>query len=117
MRTSSSSRVAARPSASGHCEKGPESIAAPGFSVKECRGSVEIVTGMPRRVDAASSCRRLCQRAITPAVGAAPSRLKCVMWRALMYSSVDGSPKVGSASLNAPSGPMAIIVWKKSPTF
>ena len=35
-----------------------------GLSWNECRGSVETVTGMPRRVVAASSCRRLCHSAI-----------------------------------------------------
>ncbi len=115
--TSAASRVAARPSASGHCENGPASIAAPGFSVNEWRGSVEIVTGMPRRVDAASSCSLLCQRAIAPAVGATPSRLKCVMPFSTTYSRFDGSPNTGSASASSPSSPMVIIVWKKSPAF
>ena len=54
-------------------------IAAPGLSLNEWRGSVEIDTGMPRRVDAASSCSLLCQAAMSLAFGATPSRLKWFM--------------------------------------
>ena len=89
-------------------------IAAPGLSLNEWRGSVESVTGMPRRVDAASRCSALCHAAISRPLGAAPSRLKCDMSLPSTKSRADGVPKIGLASSRSP---MAIIVWKRSPAF
>ena len=93
--TTFSSPIAPRPSVSGHCENGPASIAAPGFSLKEWRGSVESVTGMPRRVPAASSCRRLCHSAIRVALEAAPKTLKWVMSQPSTMSLVGAIPERG----------------------
>ncbi len=61
-RTSSASAVAPRPIGSGQCEKPPADQLAPSAS-KLWRGSDEIVTGMPRRVPAATSWSRLCHSA------------------------------------------------------
>jgi hypothetical protein len=70
-RTSSSSRVAASPIGSGHCENEPAAQLVAGFSSNACRGSEEIVTGMPSRVDSASCCMRLCHSAVRRASGVA----------------------------------------------
>ena len=53
-RTACSSRSAPNPIGSGHCENPLAAHAAARFSVKLCRGSEEIVTGMPSRVARAS---------------------------------------------------------------
>ena len=115
--TRASSRIAASPSVSGHCENAPASIAAPGLSLNECLGSVEIVTGMPRRVDAASRCSSFCHRAIHRPLGVSPNRLKWVMCRPTTASSVDGSPNTGCGPASPPSSPIVIIDWKQSPAF
>ena len=115
--TSSSSRVAARPIDSGQLENGPAIIPASGLSLNEWRGSVEMVTGMPRRVDAASSWRALCHCAMSSAVGAEPSTLKCVMPAPITYSSFDGRPNIGSPGASPPSWLMEIMVWKNRPAF
>ena len=102
------------PCVSGHCENGPAMIAAPGLSLNECRGSVDSVTGMPRRVDAASRCSALCHAAISRPVGRRPSRLKCVICLPSTNSRAEGEPKIGFASSRSP---IAIIVWKNRPAF
>ena len=50
--------------------------AAPGLSVKWCRGSVETVTGIASGVPAASCWIRLCQDATDRGSSTTPSRLK-----------------------------------------
>lgn len=115
--TSASSPMAARPSVSGHVENAPVSMPASGLSLYEWRGSVEIVTGMPGRVPAASSCSRLCHSAIARGVGAACRMLKWFMSRPVTYSAFDGRPNPGSASASSPSAPIVIMVWKQSPAF
>ncbi len=115
--TRSSSPMAASPMVSGHCENGPAIIAASGLSLNECRGSVEKVTGMPRRVLAATSCTRLCHSAISAAVLAAPNTLKCVMWRSRIISVLSAMPNAGSGPATVPPSPIVIIVWKKRPAF
>jgi len=74
--TSSADRSAANPNVSGHWETAPALNAAPGLSVKWCRGSVERVTGIPSGVLEASSWIRLCQDATDRGSSTAPSRLK-----------------------------------------
>lgn len=69
---------------------------------------------MPRRVDAASRCSAFCHAAISRPVGAAPSRLKCVIRFVSRNSLADGVAKTGFGSSRSP---IAIIVWKKSPAF
>ena len=46
-RTRSASRSAASPSGSGHCENALAANDVPAFSMNACRGSVEMVTGIP----------------------------------------------------------------------
>ena len=62
-RTASASRSAASPSGSGHWEKAFAVNETPAFSMNACRGSVEMVTGMPCGVRSASAWRALCHRA------------------------------------------------------
>jgi hypothetical protein len=92
-------------------------IAAPGLSLNECRGSVESVTGMPRRVLAATSWTRLCHSAISAAELAAPNTLKCVMCRSRIISALSAIPNSGFGPATVPPSPMVIIVWKNSPAF
>ncbi len=67
-RTVALSRSAAMPSVSGHCEKGPAVKEAPTLSTNACRGSVEMVTGMPCGVCAARRCNELFHRAASRAL-------------------------------------------------
>ena len=68
-RTRPSSRVAASPIGSGHCEKPAPAMLVAGLSPKPWRGSDEIVTGMPSRVASAASCIRLCHSASADGAG------------------------------------------------
>ena len=67
-----SSRVAASPIGSGQLENPLPLMLVAGLSPKPCRGSDEIVTGIPSRAPSAASCIRLCHSAST--VGPGPSR-------------------------------------------
>ena len=69
-RIASSSRSAPKPIGSGQCENPPADQLAPRFSAKLWRGSDEIVTGMPSRVDSASRCIRFCHSACRRGSGA-----------------------------------------------
>ncbi len=108
--------MAPMPTNSGHCEKARAANWAPRLA-KPCRGSLDSVTGMPRRVEAASSSTRLCHSACWR-TGMTPARLKCVMSRSEMKTVAASWARAPAwPSVTEPSGPGRRIEWKSWPAF
>jgi len=77
-----------------------------------------MVTGMPRRVPAASRCRRLCQAASSRAVGGAASTLRCVRCRPTTSSDVPGIPcRDGSSTRDPPDSTASSGELARSPRY
>ena len=115
--TSAGSPRAASPSDSGHSENTPARAAVPGFELNECRGSVDIVTGMPSAVSRATSWTRLCQATSSGTLGTAPSRLKWFIRSVLMASTVGGRAIMLPGPASVPSGPITTMSWNISPAL
>ena len=115
-RTASASRSAARPSGSGHCENDFAVNETPAFSMNACRGSVEMVTGMPCGARSATAWRALCQRAAIRA----SSRACTLKWLRCLSSTTTlvGDLLIAPAdSMTVPSAPASMTVWNIRPTF
>ncbi len=109
--TSSTSPMAARPVGSGNCVNGPAMSAAAGLLLKECRGSLEIVNGMPSGCRRTSSWTALFHSAISRAEAAI--RMLAWLMRLLNRVRIDGMPrKPGSSNL-----PMLPSGWKSRPAL
>ncbi len=115
-RTASASRSAARPSGSGHCENDVAVNETPAFSMNACRGSVEMVTGMPCGVRSASAWRALCQRAAIRGSSRACTLkwVRCFSSTTTLVGDLLIAPAV---STTVPSAPASMTVWNISPTF
>ncbi len=109
--TSSGEPMAAKPSGSGHCENGPAISAVNGLLVKEFRGSLEMVTGMPRGWASDASCTVLCQVASSRAVGTN----KVLKWFIRLSSDdwSDGLPNMPGSSRSDTKA----ISWNISPAL
>jgi hypothetical protein len=84
--------------------------------MKACRGSVEIVTGMPWGVVSASACRALLHRA---AERGSPSActlkwLRCLSQTTVLVGDLLMAP---ACSISDPSAPASMTVWNIRPTF
>ncbi len=115
-RTASTSRSAASPIGSGHCEKAVAVNETPAFSMNACRGSVETVTGMPCGVRSASAWSALCQRAAIRG-SSSPWTLKCVRCLSRTTVLVADLLIAPGASSTDPSAPASMTVWNIRPTF
>ena len=116
-RTSSGSRRAASPRGSGHCENDFAANETPAFSMNACRGSVEIVTGMPCGVLLGDAPGARCASAPPSAASSRACTLKWVRCLRSTTSEVADLLIAPGPSRTVPSAPASMTVWNIRPTF
>ena len=89
----------------------------PTFSVNECRGSDETVSGMPVPEPSASSWAVLYQRTTSSAVLTGPAMLTWRMCRSSIMSRSPGRVMPSPPSKRVPPGPIMVMEWNSIPAF